>query len=241
MNRSTRSRLGVPVAISLTVVVAACSGAAAPGQSSPGGDGSATASGGGIGWSRDYAGTTISAIGEATLNSQILQDLLPDFTDKTGIAVQLEQAPYDSVVQKVTLDASTKQGAYDVVSLPYEFLGAFAEKGWITPIDDRLAEPTHFAPGFDPTEMIPALWRASSVWRDKTYGAPSNSAVMMMFYRKDLSRTRKKEPASRPATGTSSRSRRPGAPITMPPSSSPGRRATHSRAQPSRRTSPALP
>ena len=69
--------------------------------------------------------------------------------------------------------------------LPYEFLGAFAEKQWISPIDSRLSGGS-LAPGFDPTAIIPALWKASSVWRDQTYGAPSNSAVMMMFYRKDL-------------------------------------------------------
>jgi multiple sugar transport system substrate-binding protein len=125
-------------------------------------------------------------IAEATLNSQVLETLLPDFTAKTGIEVTLEQAPYDSVIQKLTLDATTKQGGYDIVSLPYEFLGTFAEKGWISPIDDRLADSSTFGPGFDPNAVIPALWKASSVWRDKTYGFPSNSAVMMMFYRKDL-------------------------------------------------------
>jgi multiple sugar transport system substrate-binding protein len=56
----------------------------------------------------------------------------------------------------------------------------------MTPIDDKLADTASFAPGFDPEAIIPALWTASSQWRDATYGAPSNSAVMMMFYRKDL-------------------------------------------------------
>ncbi|MFN8622551.1 MAG: extracellular solute-binding protein [Chloroflexota bacterium] len=137
-------------------------------------------------WSQDHAGTTLNVIGEATLNTQILTDLLPDFTEKTGINVNIEQAPYDNLVQKVTLDASTNQGQYDVVSLPYEFLGAFATNNWISPVDDRLADTGSFQPGFDPAAVIPALQTASSVWAGKTYGAPSNSAVMMMFYRKDL-------------------------------------------------------
>ena len=85
-------------------------------------------------------GHHVSLIAEATLNSTILRELLPDFTEKTGINVELEEAPYDSLVQKVTLDASTSQGQYDVVSLPYEFLGAFAENGWLAPLDDRLAD-----------------------------------------------------------------------------------------------------
>jgi multiple sugar transport system substrate-binding protein len=182
--RYSRGALGVLAALTLTI--SACAGGTAPATSVPGGGASSPVTSGTTGWSQDYAGTSLTVIGEATLNSQVLEGLLPDFKAKTGIDVVIEQAPYDSVVQKVTLDAQTKQGAYDVVSLPYEFLGAFAEKAWIAPVDDRLANASSFAPDFDPQAIIPALWKASSVWRDKTYGAPSNSAVMMMFYRKDL-------------------------------------------------------
>ena len=186
MKRQTPPRLSLTATATLAILVAACGGGASS-SPAPTTAGSNPPSGGpSTGWSRDYAGTSLSVIGEATLNSQVLEELLPDFTEKTGIQVQLEQAPYDSVVQKVTLDAQTKQGGYDVVSLPYEFLGAFAEKGWLAPLDDRLADTGTYAPDFDPSRIIPALWTASSVWRDKTYGAPSNSAVMMMFYRSDL-------------------------------------------------------
>lgn len=179
MNSNRPLRGGLAVLAALSAIVTACTGAGAPpagSTSGPSGDAS--------GWSRAHEGTTLNVIAEATLNSQVIEGLLPDFKEKTGIDVVIEQAPYDSVVQKATLDAQTSQGGYDVVSLPYEFLGAFAEKEWIAPIDDRLAGT--LAPDFDPSGIIPALWSASSVWRDVTYGAPSNSAVMMMFYRKDL-------------------------------------------------------
>jgi multiple sugar transport system substrate-binding protein len=199
MIRTVGPRQWVAALGALAIVVTGCGSTAAPtgstaaatsgASAATGSSGSPAGSPGASGateWSRAYEGTSLSMIAEATLNSQVLESLLPDFTTKTGIDVQIEQAPYDSVVQKLTLDATTKQGGYDIVSLPYEFLGAFAEKGWISPIDDRLADTSSFGPGFDPSAIIPALWKASSVWRDKTYGAPSNSAVMMMFYRKDL-------------------------------------------------------
>jgi multiple sugar transport system substrate-binding protein len=201
MNRTPRSRIWAPALAALTtltLVVTACGGGASPGTSAAAtsgasqaagassAPGSSTGTGTATEWSKAFEGTQLSMIAEATLNSQVLEGLLPDFTAKTGIDVSIEQAPYDSVIQKLTLDATTKQGGYDIVSLPYEFLGTFAEKGWIAPIDDRLADSASFGPGFDPTAVIPALWKASSVWRDKTYGFPSNSAVMMMFYRKDL-------------------------------------------------------
>jgi multiple sugar transport system substrate-binding protein len=134
-------------------------------------------------WSQQYKGTTLRVIGEATINTQIIVQLAGDFEKKTGIKVVVEQAPYDSLVQKATLDFASNKGSYDVLSIPYEYLGAFAEKQYITP--DVLKKGGD-APGYSAADIIPALWKASSDWKGKVYGAPSNSAVMMMFYRKDL-------------------------------------------------------
>ena len=136
-----------------------------------------------VAWSQQYKGTTLRVIGEATLNTQIITDLAGDFETKTGIKVVVEQAPYDSLVQKATLDFASNKGSYDVLSIPYEYLGAFAEKQYIAP---DILNKGGDAPGYSAGDIIPALWKASSDWKGKVYGAPSNSAVMMMFYRKDL-------------------------------------------------------
>jgi multiple sugar transport system substrate-binding protein len=139
------------------------------------------------GWSRQFEGTQLNVIAEATANSGILEKLLPDFESKTGISVKLEQAPYDSLVQKAVLDFTTKKGNYDVLSIPYEYLGSFAEKKYIAPIDKYIdTPPTQLGTTFDAKDILPNLWEASSKWKDKRYGMPSNSAVMMMMYRKDL-------------------------------------------------------
>ena len=134
-------------------------------------------------WSQQYKGTTLRVIGEATLNTQIITDLAGDFEKKTGIKLVVEQAPYDSLVQKATLDFASNKGSYDVLSIPYEYLGAFAEKQYLSP---DILKKGGDAPGYSDSDIIPALWKASSDWKGKVYGAPSNSAVMMMFYRKDL-------------------------------------------------------
>jgi multiple sugar transport system substrate-binding protein len=133
---------------------------------------------------RTSSGTTLHFIGEATLNTQILQKLLPDFEKKTGIKVVVEQAPYDSLVQKAVLDFAAHKANYDVLSIPYEYLGSYAEKKYIVP--DVLSSPGKTPAGYRASDIIPALWKASSDWKGHVYGAPSNSAVMMMFYRKDL-------------------------------------------------------
>ncbi|MCA0293867.1 MAG: extracellular solute-binding protein [Actinobacteria bacterium] len=126
-------------------------------------------------------------IAEATANSGILEKLLPEFESETGIHVTLEQAPYDSLVQKAVLDFTTKKGNYDVLSIPYEYLGSFAENSYIMPIDSYLAtSPVKTGSDFSTSDILPNLWEPSSKWKDKYYGMPSNSAMMMMLYRKDL-------------------------------------------------------
>jgi multiple sugar transport system substrate-binding protein len=182
--RSTMSinvlRTTVPAATAglLALALAACSSSSGSG---------ATASPGADGWTRAYQGTTLNVIGEATANSQIIAKLLPDFEAKTGIHVNLEQAPYDNLVQKAVLDFTTHKGNYDVLSIPYEYLGAFAEKKYLAPQDDfAKTPPTGLGTTFSTADLIPSLWKASSNWKDHWYGMPSNSAVMMMFYRKDL-------------------------------------------------------
>ncbi len=174
-------------AVTLSVLLASCSSS---GSTASGGAASGASAGGSAaaaGWSQECTGTSLSVIAEATANSQIIEKLLPDFKDKTGIDVTIEQAPYDSLVQKAVLDFTGNKGTYDVLSIPYEYLGSFAEKGYLAPIDDMVSTPpTGVGTDFSTADIIPGMWKLSSNWKDHWYGMPSNSAVMMMFFRKDL-------------------------------------------------------
>ncbi len=182
--RQVVAALGVAV---LTTALAACSGSSSTSADTSGSAAAPAGSAAAGSWTRDYEGVNLNVIGEATANTQILEKLLPDFESKTGITVTIEQAPYDSLVQKAVLDFSTKKGNYDVLSIPYEYLGAFAEKEYLATQDDFVAKPpSGLGADFSGSDLIPSLWKASSNWKDHWYGMPSNSAVMMMFYRKDL-------------------------------------------------------
>ncbi|WP_144874550.1 extracellular solute-binding protein [Microbacterium sp. 1.5R] len=139
------------------------------------------------GWSQEFAGTELNVLAEATLNSDILAELAPEFTAKTGIEVNIETAPFAQLVQSVTLDFSTAQGDYDVVSIPYDYLGAYAGSDYleeITPLIDANAD--RVGDDYDPDDIIPGLWQTAAEWDGKSYGMPSNSAVTMMIYRADL-------------------------------------------------------
>lgn len=136
--------------------------------------------------SKPFAGTTLRFIGEAAALTEALEELSAEFEQETGIKVVVEQYPYDSVVQKTMLDFTAGTRVYDVVSIPYELLGRYVEKGYIQPVDKFLRNPKLTSPTFDPGDIIRPMWQGAAVWKGQCYGFPSNPCIMFMWYRKDL-------------------------------------------------------
>jgi multiple sugar transport system substrate-binding protein len=135
---------------------------------------------------KPYAGKTIRFIGESVPPTNALVELIPEFEAATGIKVETEIYPYNTVVQKEMLDVTSQQGYYDAMSMPYEHLGKFVENGYITPIDKWLNDPAFTPPSFQRDDLIAAMEDASALWKGKYYGFPSNSCTMFFIYRKDL-------------------------------------------------------
>lgn len=141
---------------------------------------------GGIAADKPYVGTTITFIGEAVPPTEALVKLIPNFEKQTGIKVEVEMYPYNVVTQKEMLDVTSQEGYYDVISIPYQALGKFVENNYIVSIDKYLRNSKFTPPEFDLTDIIESMWKASSNWKGKYYGFPSNSCTMFMWYRKDL-------------------------------------------------------
>ena len=135
---------------------------------------------------KPYAGTTIRIIAEQQNPTLALQKQIPQFEEMTGIRVELEMGPFDSVVSKEILALESRSGAYDVISAPYQFLGQFSENDYLQPIDEFLNRDDLTIEGFDKNDLIPGMVAASGEWDGVNYGVPSNTCIMMMFYRKDL-------------------------------------------------------
>jgi len=135
---------------------------------------------------KPYAGTTIRVIAEAQNPTLALEKQLPKFEELTGINVELEYGPMDSVVNKELLSLQSGDGAYDLISAPYQFLGNFVVNDFIQPIGPFLEREDLVLPGFDKTDLIEGMLNASGRWKDNLYGFPSNTCIMVTFYRKDL-------------------------------------------------------
>ena len=81
-----------------------------------------------------WKGETLHFIGEALPPLQALQDLAPEFTEITGVNVQVEMYGQEEVNQKTTADFVGKTGIYDLVLGPHRQMGTYVENDWLYPM-----------------------------------------------------------------------------------------------------------
>ncbi len=170
------------IAILVLSLLAGCSNSSnEAGQSAEGGEPAAVE---GV---RKFEGTTIYMIAEQQTPTLALEKQLDNFTELTGIHVELEMAPFDSVVQKVTLAMQGGTGAYDVIATPYQFLGNLVVNEYIQPLEPLMNdERLSIIEAYDQSDIVEGMWAASGKWKDKIYGVSANSCIQFLAYRKDL-------------------------------------------------------
>ena len=131
---------------------------------------------------KPYAGTRLAVLMEGHPTTDGIQALLPEFTEATGIEVELEVVPESDITAKMLLEFSSGSGRYDVVQNNIIFVPGFVEAGYIEPLDDLAAaapdylDKADFVPGYLNTNMLD----------DKLYGLPVYGESTFVMYRKDL-------------------------------------------------------
>jgi len=176
-----KSIISLTLALMLTMALSGCSGDKSINNTKASQENQTTLQGG-----KDTKAVSIKFMAEASGVTDAMESLIPDFEQKTGIKVEVEKYPYDTVVQKAMLDFTSGTRIYDVLSIPYEYLGRVVEKGYIQDIEKYLADKSLTPDDFDVKDIIPAMWKASASWNDKYYGFPSNACIMFLWYREDL-------------------------------------------------------
>src|SRR5262245_59801126 len=68
-----------------------------------------------------------------------LKTLVPQFTDATGIKVEMDTPSFMIYNQRADLELSTGSGAFDVMALTFIFSGKWIGAGWATPLNEFIA------------------------------------------------------------------------------------------------------
>jgi multiple sugar transport system substrate-binding protein len=138
-----------------------------------------------ITFSRDYEGTTLNMLMEDLLETTIIEEMLPEFTELTGITVNFEKVAYPVMREKLVpqLAAGPGSGAYDVLEVDFYWVFEFARSGWVENLDQRIADS---GGQMDLARYIPAMLDIGSTVDGSTYYIPMFPYPMGLIYREDL-------------------------------------------------------
>ncbi len=138
-----------------------------------------------ITFSRDYDGTTLNLLMEDLPETTIIEDMLPEFTELTGITVNFEKVAYGVMHEKLVpqLAAGPGTGTYDVLEVDFYWVYEFARSGWVEDLGERIANS---GGAIALERYIPATLDIVSRADDKTWYVPFYAYPMGLIYREDL-------------------------------------------------------
>jgi multiple sugar transport system substrate-binding protein len=154
-----------------------------------------------VSFSRDYEGTTLNLLMEDLLETTIIEELLPEFTELTGITVNFEKVGYGVMHEKLVpqLAAGPGNGSYDVLEVDFYWVYEFARSGWVEDLGPRIEASNGQV---DLARYIPALLDIGSTVDDTTYYLPMFPYPMGLIYREDLLNDEAFRAAYQEQTGT---------------------------------------
>lgn len=136
-------------------------------------------------FSRDYEGTTLNALMEDLTETTVIEEMLPEFEELTGITVQFEKVVYPVMHDKLVsqLAAGEGNGTYDFLQVDFYWTFEFARSGWVEELTPRI-EASDGA--IDLSRYEDALLQINSEVDGGTYYIPQYVYPMGLIYRTDL-------------------------------------------------------
>ena len=131
--------------------------------------------------SEPYRGVTINAVFLDRPGYVAAAQLIPEFTERTGITVNWDTLPYEISRERQILEF-TAMGDLDLALIDLVWIGEFAEAGWIVDLDTFISNPALVDPNLNLDGFVRAPFEAFGVWGDTIYGLPFDNYGGLMFY-----------------------------------------------------------
>ncbi|MEP6018354.1 MAG: extracellular solute-binding protein [Paracoccaceae bacterium] len=134
---------------------------------------------------KPFAGTKIRYTSEATPPTVVANQLKGEFTELTGIEVEIEVVPLEQVLAKATQDVQGQLGTYDLYYLDQAWHSTFAPDT-IDPVEYYKEKPELAMPDFDFDDFSTPLVEGISKIGDKWVGIPFDIPIFTFMYRRDI-------------------------------------------------------
>ena len=132
-----------------------------------------------------FKGAKIRYTSEATPPTVVVNQIKNEFTDLTGIEVEVEIVPLEQVLAKATQDVQGQLGTYDLYYLDQSWVATFAPD-CVDPVELYNSKPDLAMPGFDWDDFSEPLVEGLAKYDGKLVGIPFDIPIFVLMYRQDL-------------------------------------------------------
>lgn len=178
MKKAKKMRVVFALIISVAFISAGCATGTTTGTAS-----NQESSGNTTAAKQDLSGTEIHIMARAGQYYNILSQISPDFTKKTGIKVNVQEIGRDGFVQKISTQLLGGNNSVDAVVTINNYVGQFAAGGQFENLDPYLQKN-----GENLNRFLPIAQKAVT-YKESTYALPLNVGTMFLVYRSDLIKT----------------------------------------------------
>jgi multiple sugar transport system substrate-binding protein len=133
---------------------------------------------------KNWSGTTLNVSLVAEARSDGLKQIVKEFTDATGIKVNINIYPYPTLQERQFTAVNQRTGNVDIVHVDCVWMGQYAGQGWLHPVTDFVKQTDPEVLSYD--DFIPQVLQELCVWENTLYGLPFITAVFTLYYRKDI-------------------------------------------------------
>jgi len=134
----------------------------------------------------EHEGTSITlAVGQHP-STDAYQQMVDDFTELTGIEVEWDIMEEVYLYSRIMTEHAAMTGAYDVLMMDVVWLGEFADRFVVMPLDDFIADEELTPEWFDYDDIVPAYAEGLGQYDDTVYGIPSAGESAFIAYRTDV-------------------------------------------------------
>ena len=134
---------------------------------------------------KPFAGTKIRYTSEATPPTVVANQLKGEFTDLTGIEVEIEIVPLEQVLAKAMQDVQGQLGTYDLYYLDQAWHATFFPDT-VDPVEYYNEKPDLAMPDFDFSDFSAPLVEGISKIGEKWVGIPFDIPIFTFMYRRDI-------------------------------------------------------
>ncbi|KIC46715.1 ABC transporter substrate-binding protein [Ruegeria sp. ANG-S4] len=144
----------------------------------------------------DYAGTTLIVNFPAHPHYDAVMKILPEFTEETGIEVEVDQLPYLKMRERQTLELGQDEGEYDLIAYVVFSKADYVFADQLENLAKYFMNPKLADPSYDAGDLIDGyVYNIGFAGGDKGYlegatgslfGIPYGSETSVLGYRKDI-------------------------------------------------------